>query len=201
MILLTVSIVLLIRKRFSHALHTTWGKTGCRAKVFFGALAALLAILVPFDRAMSRLAPALAQSQLTSFLLTAGMYLSAAAICFVLLPFPLVCICCFACGMSFRLATCNVFFRDTKFLWGIITMLWMYLTPLFYPETIIPAGFLTLHYMNPLYQFIYFLRCIVIEGVTRQPIIYLYGLLGIIIPLLVGILVFSMEQHKFVMHL
>lgn len=120
---------------------------------------------------------------------------------YFLLPFPLLCICCFACGMSFLLATCNVFFRDTKFLWGIITMLWMYLTPLFYPETIIPAGFLTLYHMNPLYQFIYFLRCIVIDGVTPQPIIYLYSLLGAIIPLLVGILVFNREQHKFVMYL
>lgn len=79
----------------------------------------------------------------------------------------------FALGMAMILATMNVFFRDTRFLWGVVVLMWTYLTPIFYPETIIPAQLITLYHMNPMYQFIYFMRCITLGGVSPTPVTYL----------------------------
>lgn len=120
---------------------------------------------------------------------------------FLLLPIPIFLLFFFACGMSFLLSTSNVFFRDTKFLWSVVIMMWTYLTPLFYTEDIIPARFLSLYHMNPMYQFIYFFRTIIMHGVSPQPIIYLYSILTCIVPLVLGILVFRKHQNKFVLYL
>ena len=63
----------------------------------------------------------------------------------LLLPFGLSCLLVFCIGMGFLLSTLMVFFRDTQFLWSVISMLWMYMTPIFYPESIIPQQYMTLY--------------------------------------------------------
>lgn len=119
----------------------------------------------------------------------------------LLLPVVLLYVIVFCIGMSLLLSSSMVFFRDTQFLWGIISMLWMYLTPLFYPESIIPTQFLTLYHMNPLYQFIYFMREITMNGVTPSPYTFLYCTMASAIPLLIGIYVFRKTQDRFVFYI
>ena len=132
------------------------------------------------------------------FVVVSGIKITKA---FLLIPIPLILIFQFCCGMSMLLATGNVFFRDTKFLWSVVVMMWMYMTPLFYSETIIPAQFIHIYHMNPMYQFIYFFRSIVLYGVSPQPIIYVYSILASIVPLVIGILVFRKHQNKFALYL
>lgn len=74
----------------------------------------------------------------------------------LLLIFDMLCLLGFVTGMSLLLTTAMTFFQDTQFLWGVVSMMWMYLTPLFYPESIIPTQFLTIYHMNPMYQYITF---------------------------------------------
>lgn len=119
----------------------------------------------------------------------------------LLLPLPILGIACFALGIGMILATLNVFFRDTSFLWGIVILLWTYLTPLFYPETIIPAAWLTLYHVNPMYQFIYFIRCLLLQGVTPQPQTYLICALCALLPLALGFWVFRRKQNDFIYYL
>lgn len=119
----------------------------------------------------------------------------------LLLPIPILCEAVFALGMGMILATSNVFFRDTKFLWSVLIMMWNFLTPVFYPESIIPAKLTTLYHMNPLYQFVYFLRCILIDNVTPQPITYIYCIVCAVVPLLLGLYVFRKYQNRFVLYL
>lgn len=119
----------------------------------------------------------------------------------LLIPLPLIMLVLFACGMCLLLSTCNVFFRDTSFLWSVVIMMWTYLTPLFYSESIVPARFIHFYHLNPMYQFIYFFRTLIIDGVSPQPIVYLYSLLVCIVPLLAGIWVFNKNQSKFVLYL
>lgn len=120
---------------------------------------------------------------------------------FLLLPLVVLFLFLFTLGMSMILATLNVFFRDTSFLWSVLVLLWTYATPIFYPESIIPASLITIYHMNPMYQFIYFLRCITIGGVAPAPVTFLYCTLCSVLPLLVGIWVFRKNQDKFVFHL
>ena len=119
----------------------------------------------------------------------------------LLIPIPVFFLFIFSMGISFLLATSMVFFRDTQFLWGILVSLWMYFTPIFYPETIIPPNFLPLYRSNPMYQFIYFIRCITLDGISPPPINYLYCALCAVIPLVLGLIIFRKKQDKFVLYL
>ncbi len=119
----------------------------------------------------------------------------------LLLPFVVLCLLMFSMGMSLLLSTMNVFFRDTQFLWSVLLTMWNFLTPVFYPESIIPAQFLTVFHLNPMYQILYFMRSIIIGGVSPTPISYLYCLLAAVVPMLLGLWVFRRNQDKFVLHL
>ena len=58
----------------------------------------------------------------------------------LLLPLMIALLFLFALGVTLVMATLNVFFRDTLFLWSVISLLWTYATPIFYPDTIWPEG-------------------------------------------------------------
>lgn len=119
----------------------------------------------------------------------------------VLLPFGLICLGVFCMGLGLLLSSAMVFFRDTQFLWSVVSMLWMYATPIFYPDDIIPAHFMTVYKMNPLYHFIRFIRTILMDGVSPEPRAYFFCLIMAIGPLLIGALVFKKTQDKFVLHI
>ena len=119
----------------------------------------------------------------------------------LLLPFGLICLVAFSLGVGFVLSSMMVFFRDTQFLWGVVSMLWMYLTPIFYPESIIPARFLTLFKCNPLYHIIRFVRIVLMDGVSPEPKAYALCLAASFVPLLVGAMIFRANQDKFVLNL
>ncbi len=119
----------------------------------------------------------------------------------LLLVFDILCLLAFVIGMVLLLSTLMTFFQDTQFLWGVISMMWMYLTPLFYPETIIPSQFLTLYHMNPMYQYITFARICIIDGASPEPMAYLWCIVPSAIVLLLGIAVFKKHQDKFVLYL
>lgn len=104
-------------------------------------------------------------------------------------------------GVSLILSTMNVFFRDTQFLWSVVVVLLNFLSPIFYPESIIPAEYLMIYRMNPIYQILFFARSIIIHGVSPTPASYLYCLLASVIPLLIGIWVFRKNQDRFVLYL
>ena len=119
----------------------------------------------------------------------------------LLLPLVVLFLLMFCLGMSLILSSMNVFFRDTQFLWGVLVTMWNFLTPIFYPESIIPAQFQTLYHMNPLYQIVFFMRSITIGGVSPTPVTYLYCTLVSVVPLALGLWIFRKNQDKFVLHL
>lgn len=119
----------------------------------------------------------------------------------LLLPVVVMFLLIFSLGVSLILATLNVFFRDTQFLWSVLLTMLSFLTPVFYPESIIPEQFLTLYHINPMYQILFFMRSIVIGGVSPTAITYFYCLLASVIPLLIGLWIFRKNQDKFVLHL
>lgn len=119
----------------------------------------------------------------------------------LLLPFGLLCLLSLCMGMAFILSTLMVFFRDMQFLWGVISMLWMYATPIFYPESILPASFITVFKLNPLYHIIRFIRIILMDGVSPEPKAYVLCILASVIPLVVGVIIFKKNQNKFVLNL
>ena len=69
---------------------------------------------------------------------------------YLLLPVLLVITIIFSSGVGLLFGASMVVFRDMKNLLGFIMMIWMYLTPIMYPITIVPEEYRTLFYLNPL---------------------------------------------------
>ena len=118
-----------------------------------------------------------------------------------LLIFDFICFLGFITGMCLILTTAMTFFQDTQFLWTVLNMLWLYLTPVFYPDTIIPPAYLGLYRINPMYQYITFARTCIIKGISPGPESYIWCLGYAIIFLLIGSCVFKKHQDKFVLYL
>lgn len=119
----------------------------------------------------------------------------------LLLPVVVLFLVVFSLGVSLILATMDVFFRDTQFLWSVLLMMLNFLTPIFYPESIIPAQFQMIYHMNPLYQIIFFMRTIILDGVSPTPVTYLYCILSCGVTLLLGLWIFCKNQDRFVLYL
>lgn len=119
----------------------------------------------------------------------------------LLLPLLVVFVVAFCAGVSLFLSAATVFFQDIRFLWSVVITVWNFLTPIFYPESIIPAQYLFLYRLNPLYQFCTFARTIILGGAAPSPLSFLWCLLACGIPLAVGILVFRKTQDQFALYL
>jgi ABC-2 type transport system permease protein len=63
------------------------------------------------------------------------------------------------------LSALAIFFPDVAEMYQIMLMAWMYLTPVIYPEEIIPAQFMTIYRINPMYWMLKMFRMPVYEGV------------------------------------
>lgn len=120
---------------------------------------------------------------------------------YLLIPFMLVCLATFCLGLGMFLAAAMVFFRDIQFLWGVLTMIWMYLTPIFYPESILPEQVAWVLKFNPLYYFITFLRTCIMQGISPEPVMYFQCAMMAIISFTVGAFVFKKSQDNFVLYL
>ncbi len=112
-----------------------------------------------------------------------------------------ICLVIFSLGFGMLLATSMVFFRDTQFLWGVLSMMWMYATPIFYPETILPEKFKIVLQINPLYHFLKNARICILDGISPEPIVYVQCFLIAFAALMMGALVFHRQQDKFVLYL
>lgn len=116
----------------------------------------------------------------------------------VLFLYCVVCLEALSLGIGLMLASSMVFFRDTQFIWNVLVMILNFATPIFYPESIIPARFMTVYRMNPLYSIVGFARTVLLEGVSPEPMVYLNCLLAGVIPLVLGLWVFKKTQDSFV---
>ncbi|WP_243428908.1 ABC transporter permease [Clostridium botulinum] len=115
--------------------------------------------------------------------------------------FALLCLIVFSLGLGLLLSTLMVFFRDTQFLWGVFNMIWMYLTPIFYPENILPEQFSGILKCNPLYYYVNFVRSCIIDGVSPEPRVYFICIMSALAMFLVGAFVFRKNQDKFIFYL
>lgn len=73
----------------------------------------------------------------------------------------------FVFGVGLTLCALNVFFRDINLLWGALLPALFYLTPIAYPEDLVPAHLHWIAALNPLYHFIALERAVLVDG--RMP--------------------------------
>ena len=116
----------------------------------------------------------------------------------LLLPFSFICLFLFTVGMGFILSTISVFLRDMFYIYGIITTIWTYLTPIMYDINIINPTLQFIMKFNPMYQFINFARTIILYG--NCPTIGQFAgcAVSALVIFFIGIFVFKKNQDKFI---
>ena len=70
-------------------------------------------------------------------------------IALVFLPVAFLIIFLWTFGFSLIMATINVYFRDMRYIMGVIMNAWYYLTPILYPIDFIPDNLKLIFYCNP----------------------------------------------------
>ncbi|MEG0691595.1 MAG: ABC transporter permease [Oscillospiraceae bacterium] len=119
----------------------------------------------------------------------------------LLIPIPIVLITIFTTGVSLILSTYGVFFRDLDHLYSVFVTAWMYLTPIFYPISIIPKKFLFLFELNPLYHFVNIFRDLVYSGVMPSQKNLLIAVCYASITFLMGVVTFKTNEDKFYLYI
>ena len=83
---------------------------------------------------------------------------------FLTLIYPVICLLAFNIGVGLILSAMYVFFKDTKYLYSIVTMLLMYASAVFYTTDQFEPALRQLFYLNPVYGYIDYFRCVVLRG-------------------------------------
>lgn len=117
---------------------------------------------------------------------------------FLFFPIPVLLIAFFSLGLGLLLSTLAVYFRDVVAMYQIVLTAWMYLTPVMYPENVLPANLrFWITVFNPMYALIRLFRIPIYEG--RLPLWgeFWPGALISLGMLIVGWLVFTRKSHEF----
>lgn len=129
-------------------------------------------------------------------LIFSGFGFSLGALCF--LPLIMLVEYILALGICMLTSALTVYFRDLEYILGILTMVWMYITPILYSVDIVPEEYKKIFYFNPMtpiiqayQQILYYKQTPELETFLRVILIGLLFLIG-------GCVTFEKIQKRFV---
>ena len=103
----------------------------------------------------------------------------------------------FALGMAMLASAVTVYFRDLEHILGIVSMAWMYLTPVVYPKSMIPEKYVPIFDLNPMTHIINCYRTVLYEKkIPDLSTLLLAASLGVFF-LIFGAVVFNKLQRHF----
>lgn len=147
-------------------------------------------------------------SSLINFLIILPVYFLFVAIdgvpfrwCFLTLVYPVLMLPLFCIGVGLILSAMQVFFNDTKHLYGIFIILLRYMSAIFYNINRFPAGAQRYFLLNPVYAFIKYFRIVVIDGQVPSFEYHLLLLVYAGLALLIGGLVYKKNNQKFAFYI
>ena len=121
---------------------------------------------------------------------------------FLLIVIPILELYVFCLGLGLLLAAGNVFFRDISNIWGVVTLAWLYLTPIFYSiDNLSPALREWIPRLNPMYVYITQVREFVLNGTMANPALIGRGALISACMLAIGLFVFTKTKDRFILHI
>lgn len=129
-------------------------------------------------------------------LLLTGYGLNLLAICF--LPLIMIIEYILALGICMITSALAVYFRDLEYIMGIITMAWMYLTPILYTADMVPESIRTVFNLNPMTPIIEAYQQILYhKQIPTMNTLVEAALIGIV-AVIIGYWGFQKMQRKFV---
>jgi len=117
----------------------------------------------------------------------------------LLIPVPLLSALVFAIGLGMVLSTVAVFLRDMIHLYSVFTIVWMYLTPIIYPENILVGMMRTIMKLNPMYYYVDCFRKLTLYGQVPGIDTFITMFVCAGVSLLLGIIVFKKKQDRFIL--
>jgi ABC-type polysaccharide/polyol phosphate export permease len=116
----------------------------------------------------------------------------------VFLPIPILLLACFSLGIGLLISTLAVYFPDIAEMYQIIIMGWFYLTPIIYPESILPEAIRTIAlYLNPMYYLVTLYRMPVYYGQLPSYELLTIAIIISVAALFIGWWVFSIKSDEF----
>jgi len=120
----------------------------------------------------------------------------------LLIPLPIIYIFVFSLGVAMLLSSMAVFFRDLTYLYGVFTFLLFFLTPImYYPPDTIPAQFLGIYGLNPMFQFVQYFRSVAMWNTVPDLWTNLVCIGLALSSLCIGTYVFMKQQDKYILSL
>lgn len=156
-----------------------------------------------FPRAVLPLAYAVSYfvNMLLSFLIVfAALLISGIGISFAVIGYlPIILLIEFVMGLGGALlfSALTVYFRDLEYIMGIVTMAWMYMTPILYPINQVPESIQPFLYYNPMTSVIVAFRDILYYQQAPDMKTLIYAIIWGILLLLLGSAAFSRLQRNF----
>lgn len=127
----------------------------------------------------------------------------------LLVPILLILLAIFTLGVGYLVSSLTVIFRDIEHLWGVLTTVWFYFTPIFWPYDALAGNGLSWVYaliqLNPMYHFVSCFRQMVTGvalpsdmGVGMELI---FCTIFAIVTFVIGLFTFKKLEDKFIMYI
>ena len=116
---------------------------------------------------------------------------------FLLLIVPIVFLMLFNVGVGLILSALYVFFKDVQYLWGVFTMLLMYMSAIFYTTSSYSPLIQNLFYCNPVYVYITYFRQVVIDGLVPSVGLHALVIGYAVAAFAIGALIYKKKNHEF----
>jgi ABC-2 type transport system permease protein len=116
----------------------------------------------------------------------------------IFVPIAMILLAAFALGVGLILSTLAIYFPDVTEMYQIILIAWMYVTPIIYPEEILPEAYrFWVTNLNPMYHLIKIFRMPLYDGVLPGWIELAIASGIAIITLVIGWLFFAKKADEF----
>ena len=120
---------------------------------------------------------------------------------FFMLLYPIACLILFNIGVGLVLSALFVFFRDINYLYDVFTMLLMYCSAVFYTVDGFEPWVQRLLLCNPVYCYIKYFRCIVLDGEIPSLQYHLLCLFYAVVMVVIGGYIYKKYNHKFLYYM
>ena len=116
-------------------------------------------------------------------------------------PISILLLSIFSMGVGFLLSTTAVYFADMLPVYDVLLTIWLYATPIIYPLEIIPAGWLWLFKLNPLYYLVEAFRIPLLYGILPTKGIWIPAIISSLFALIIGGWIFTSRAREYVYHI
>jgi len=100
-------------------------------------------------------------------------------------------------GLSFLLSVGNLFFRDVRYVFDVVIMLWMFATSVVYPINVASPAMQKILMLNPMTAILNVYRLLILKGEIHQAGQLLPAAAVSIVIFFIGIILFRKTEHLF----